>query len=291
MVTYPAMVTARTGLPIMGMIPSINDEFRGKIKTKSIDLSELQTTGSTIKGIVEMEMEIISAPLPDMLRFFSTAAEQYRFVRSNIQASLKNQLADTRSIAVMIASAVRGEGRTTTIFNIALSFCQKGMKVVIVDAELRKPRIHELLGLPLERGLSSYLWDTSVAVEELVIKSPVPNLHVITAGPIPPYPSELIGSQRMDSLISSLKEKYDIVIFDSSPLLPFVDAQELARKVDASIIIAQYRRLSLLKPLSLDKLVEAVNTLRNTGTALLGIVINNVPIRDYKRLRSWYKNI
>jgi receptor protein-tyrosine kinase len=158
------------------------------------------------------------------------------------------------------------------------------MKVVIIDAELRKPRIHLLLQMPLEPGLSSYLSGESVVVEELVVKTIIPNLYLMAAGPTLYNTSELLGSQRMDSLLSSLRENYDIIILDSSPLLPFVDAQELARKVDASIIIAQHGRLSL------DKLTESVDTLRNTGVMLLGIVMTNVPIRDYKRLRIWYED-
>jgi Mrp family chromosome partitioning ATPase len=120
---------------------------------------------------------------------FSNTAEQYRFVRSSIQASLKNQLADTQSKAVMIASAIRGEGRTVTAFNIALSFCQKGMKVVVVDAELRKPMIHKLIGPSLKRGLSSYLSDASVVVEELVAKTIVPNLHKLVSKTKPVFRS------------------------------------------------------------------------------------------------------
>jgi non-specific protein-tyrosine kinase len=165
--------------------------------------------------------------------------ESFRRLRTNILAS-----GDEGSQVVLLTSAKRGEGKSTVSSNLAVTIAQSGREVVVVDCDLRLPTVHKLFDLPNKRGLTNILAG-EVVVDEAIQYSAFPRVQVITSGPLPPNPTELLGSQRMIDLIEQLKSKFDFVVLDTPALLSVADAAVLAPAVDNVILVvaqAQTRR-------------------------------------------------
>ncbi|MCM1990495.1 CpsD/CapB family tyrosine-protein kinase [Oceanirhabdus seepicola] len=162
----------------------------------------------------------------------SVGAEAYRTLRTNIQfSSLDN---DIKSI--LVTSAYPGDGKTTTLSNLAIAFAQTGKKVIVIDGDLRKPRIHRSFEVSNINGVSDVLVgkiDIGDAIKEYN-----ENLHIITCGTVPPNPAEMAGSKAMEKLIEELSLRYDYVLIDSPPILPVTDAQVLSTLVDGTILVA-----------------------------------------------------
>ena len=166
--------------------------------------------------------------------------ESFRRLRTNILAS--EHIGD--SLVVLLTSARRGEGKSTVSANLAVTIAQSGREVVVVDCDLRLPTVHKLFDLPNKRGLTNILAG-EVTLDEAVQYSAYPRVQVITSGPLPPNPTELLGSQRMMDLIEQLKNTYDVVVLDTPALLSVADAAVLAPSVDNVILVvsqAQTRR-------------------------------------------------
>ena len=205
----------------------------------------------------------------------SPISEQYRTLRTNIQyASVDKELK-----TIMITSPNPGEGKSTTIANLAIVFAQQGKKVLLVDTDLRKPTIHYTFHLLNTVGLTNVLMKQSV-LGEAIQQTPITDLFILTCGTIPPYPAELIGSSMMSQLIERLKVDFDIVLFDTPPLLAVTDAQILANKCDASILVVKSGSTEK------DGAIRAKEILLNSSSRLLGAVLNNKKMKD-----SQYQNI
>src|SRR3990172_6739244 len=162
----------------------------------------------------------------------SPAAEAYRQLRTNIQFSSLDRPLKT----LLVTSTNPEEGKSTTLANLAITIAQTGSKVLIVDCDLRRPSIHSIFGIKNNVGLTSAMVDTSLAnlpAQDVGI----PNLSVLTSGPLPPNPSELLGSQRMQELMAKLRESADYVLFDSPPVLAVTDAAVLASKLDGVLLV------------------------------------------------------
>jgi len=157
--------------------------------------------------------------------------ESFRRLRTNILAS-----GSDGSQVVLLTSAKRGEGKSTVSGNLAVTIAQSGREVVIVDCDLRLPTVHKLFDLPNKRGLTNILAG-EVTLEDTIQGSNFPRVQIITSGPLPPNPTELLGSQRMIDLIDLLKEKFDFVILDTPALLSVTDAAVLAPAVDNVILV------------------------------------------------------
>lgn len=157
--------------------------------------------------------------------------ESFRRLRTNILAS-----SSSGAQVVLLTSAKRGEGKSTVSGNLAVTIAQSGREVVVVDCDLRLPTVHKLFELPNKRGLTNILAG-EMNLEECIQDSPFPRLRIITSGPLPPNPTELLGSQRMLDLIEQLKETFDFVILDTPALLSVADAAVLAPAVDNVILV------------------------------------------------------
>jgi capsular exopolysaccharide synthesis family protein len=193
----------------------------------------------------------------------SPISEQYRTVRTNVQfASVDNPIH-----SMIVTSSGPSEGKSTTTANLAIVYAQQGKKVLLIDADLRKPTIHYTFRLDNLRGLSNVLVGER-SLEEVVHESDVPNLDVISCGPIPPNPSELLGSQKMRSMLEYAKEKYDIIIFDTPPVLAVTDAQILANFVDGSILVIRSGHTEI------EAATKAKEALEPAQAKLLGTVLN-----------------
>ncbi|MFS0637351.1 CpsD/CapB family tyrosine-protein kinase [Mesobacillus foraminis] len=163
----------------------------------------------------------------------SPISEQYRTIRTNIQFSSIDEELKT----IMVTSSGPGEGKSTTASNLAVVFAQAENSVLLVDADLRKPTAHYTFNLTNTFGLTTVL-AKQISLEEAANNTNIPNLSVLTSGPIPPNPSELMGSVGMERFIKEAKESYDIIIFDTPPVLAVTDAQVLANKCDGTILVA-----------------------------------------------------
>ncbi|PGZ57896.1 tyrosine protein kinase [Bacillus cereus] len=194
----------------------------------------------------------------------STIAEQYRHIRTSIDfASVTN-----KKRSLVITSVNPGEGKTTTASNLATVIAQQGKRVLIIDADLRKPALHQVFQVNNILGLTNVLTGNKT-FEKCIQKTIVPNLDFLPCGPIPPNPVELLGSQAMKILITDINKDYDLVIFDLPPILPVTDAQIMANQCDLSILVLRSQHTEK------KEAIKAKTLLDNTNSKLLGVILND----------------
>ncbi|BAC14856.1 CpsD/CapB family tyrosine-protein kinase [Oceanobacillus iheyensis] len=204
----------------------------------------------------------------------SPISEQYRTIRTNLQFASVDS--DLRSI--LLTSAGPSEGKSMTTANLAIVYAQQGKRVLLVDADLRKPTIHYTFRLDNLRGLSNILVGET-SLRDAVESSDVENLDLISCGPIPPNPSELLGSKRMQFFIEEAKQSYDIVIFDMPPVLAVTDAQVMSNFVDGTILVVRSKQTEN------DAANRAMEALQSVNANVLGAVLND---RDKKDANYYY---
>lgn len=191
-------------------------------------------------------------------------AEQYRTIRTNIQFSGADQ--DIKSL--ILTSSGTAEGKSTTASNLAAVYAQQGLKVLLIDADLRKPTVHYTFRLENHAGLTNVLTRQST-LGQAVQETEVRDLYVLTSGPIPPNPSELLASNQMEELLKEMKQQFDMVLFDTPPILAVADAQILANQVDASILVVSSGKTDK------ETALKAKELLVHAKSKLLGAVLNN----------------
>ena len=196
----------------------------------------------------------------------SPVAEAYRTLRTNIQFSN----IDGNLQTICVTSSGPGEGKSTTISNLAETFAQAGNRVAIIDCDLRKPRLHRIFKLTNTKGVTTLLSGQS-EIED-VIQVAGSDLTVITSGPIPPNPSELLGSKRMKDLLEVLKKRYDIVLIDAPPVGLVTDAAILSAIVDGIILVVASGKTDI------DGAKRAKKLLENVGARILGVTMTMIPV-------------
>lgn len=195
----------------------------------------------------------------------SPVSEKYRTLRTNIRFAMAGKTLQT----LVVTSSGPSEGKSTTSANLASVFAQTGQKVLLVDADLRKPVVAKTFDLPNDTGLSVYLSDPSVHVEEVVQPSYIlDNMDVVTSGPIAPNPSELLQSNRMNQFLTDLEKYYDVIIIDMPPVLAVTDAQIVSTKVDGTLLVVREDQSSK------QAVKKSVELLRQVDANLLGVVYN-----------------
>ncbi|GIF03989.1 chromosome partitioning protein [Actinoplanes siamensis] len=195
----------------------------------------------------------------------SARAEALREVRTHVQCA-----AATESVKTLaVTSAVPGEGRSSTACGLALLFAEAGQRVLLVDAELRHPRLAAFLGREDSAGLSTVL--TGTATLDQVLQPWGAGLWLLASGRVPPNPSELLSSPRMTELVDEVRKRFDVVIFDCPPLLPVTDAAVVAARADATLLVVRAHRTTSAQ------VTQAVRALRAVNANLLGCVLNMVP--------------
>jgi len=226
--------------------------------------------GETLLGVVPEieEDDEVGSDNKDLISHLdggSTVSEAYRAIRTSL--SFSSRANDTKSI--VISSAVPGEGKTITAVNLATVLGQVGERVLLVDADMRKPRLHRSLHLPNSRGLSTFLVEQS-ELNDIILPTCVPNVDVVVSGPTPPNPSELINSDRMTDFLAQCKQRYDRVIIDTPPVMAVTDSRLTAAKADGLIHVIRAGKTEKRYVKQAKKHFETV------GARVIGAVLNNV---------------
>ncbi len=195
----------------------------------------------------------------------SPISEAYRTLRTNLDFAGLDRALKT----LVVTSAGVGEGKTTTLANLAVVSAQAGRRVILVDADLRRPTLHRIFGLPNEMGLTTMMRDEEALAAPPLQATGVEGLSVLTSGPLPPNPADLMGSRRMEEVIAALSERADQVLFDTPPVVAVTDAAVLATKVDGVLLVigaGKTRR---------DQARAAVQRLEQINARLVGAVLTN----------------
>lgn len=235
-VKSPDDAESKLGLPIIGMIPLIASADK-PIETVLLD------------------------------EHSSSFSESFKAIRTAIILSS----AEKPPRKILITSSVPGEGKTVTSINLAIAIAQSGYKVLLIDADLRKPRIHKVFAFDNSKGLSTYLAGASNA--DILKDSPVSGLSVITSGPLPPNPSELLSSKRMSEMLDLYAEMYDFIICDSPPVLTVADSLILSKLLDSTILVTR------ADVTTYENAKKCIKSLASVNAHILGIGINAVDIK------------
>lgn len=244
----------------------------------------LDTSVKTMEDVEDLLGVPVLAIIPKNVRLLhkelgdTPDAEAYRILRTNIEFNRKSPGANT----ISLVSGGPGEGKSTTLANLAFICAQGGYSSLIVDADLRRPVQHELFDVPNQIGLTNYL-TAETPLEKVIVPTGVENLSILPSGVLPSDAVGILNSQRMSDLVAELKLRYDIVLFDSPPMLGVSDASVLASEVDQTIIVVQHRRF----PRAM--LTRVKQAIISVGGTILGVVLNNVDLKHDQNY-SYYTN-
>jgi capsular exopolysaccharide synthesis family protein len=260
----PEDVEKLVGLPSLGIIPFLSADG---LKKKSDPYGSYRSYGTEGDKPGEAVPEVREIELINHLYPKFSIAEDYRTVRTSILFSH----ADSAPKTICFTSTLPQEGKTATISNLAVSFAQLEGKVLLVDADLRKPRLHKVFNLRNVNGLSSYLAGKN-SFEEVIQMTSIDNVWTIPSGPHPPNPAELLNSKRMKELLALAKDKFNIVLLDTPPVLAVIDPVIVSSLVDSTVFVVRAGKTTR-RPL-----VRAVEEIRKSKADIIGVVFNEVKI-------------
>jgi capsular exopolysaccharide synthesis family protein len=287
-VTHPATVPGSPTSPkttlnlIIGLLAGLliglglailRETLDTRVRTTT-DVAE--TSGAAILAAVPSDKKTAANPVAGRGSDYSPRAESYRQLRANLQYIA----VDHPPRVIAVSSAVSGEGKSVTAINLATTLADAGLRVFLVDADLRRPSVARYLGLPNGAGLTSILAGKAQVAD---VMQPVGgNLVVIASGPIPPNPAELLASTQFRNLLRELQDMVDYVVIDSAPLLPVADGREVGVAADICLLVTQAGRTNR------DQLKQAVAALHGVDAKLGGVVINMVSSRDSGTYYDYY---
>lgn len=215
----------------------------------------------------------------------SPISEIFRALRTNIQ--FMNRLGKAQTI--LFTSTVQAEGKSWVSSNLASTFAQTGKKVIIVDADMRKPRQHKIFSCRMYLGLSNYLSGINelgeletIDYRDCIKKTEIENLYIFPSGNIPPNPSELLLSEKLELLIKNLENEFDVIIFDGAPCLLVTDSTIISRMVDTTILVASSKYTKI------DDLKLAKKRIKDVGGKIAGVVLNRVEMSSKKYSDKYY---
>ncbi|MEA2538585.1 MAG: tyrosine-protein kinase [Chloroflexota bacterium] len=271
------MLAAIVGLFVAGAIVLVGNAMNDTVRDPDdiADAVDLPTLGTIVRdGFVRGSSHGLTA----LTQPRSPTTEAYRSLRTNLEfASLETPL---RSL--LVTSSGPEDGKTDTAANLAIVFAQAGWRVLLIDADLRKPSVHTLFGVPNQRGLTTLLSDDELRIEGLIRRTDQDRLRILTSGPVPTNPAEIVGSPRMRALIVALAEQHDLVIVDSPPLQMVADPAILSSYLDGTVLVVGLGRS---RRGAVRRGVEALN---RAHARVLGVVLNGLSERDYSDYQSYY---
>lgn len=200
----------------------------------------------------------------------AVVSEQFRTIRTNIQFSM----VDTDLKTIAITSAGPSSGKSVIAANLAATFANDNKKVLLVDADLRKPTVHKTFKVKNNEGLTTLLTDKNAHFSDTIFRTHTDGLYILTSGAIPPNPAELLASKRMQEIKADMEEYFDLVIFDLPPVLAVTDAQVMASKVDGTIFVAPKGRVNK------DQMIQSRELLNKVNANVLGAILNRVEKSD-----------
>ncbi len=258
----------RKGLTILGIIPSIGAERydKKKVKKGKRGIGTVGQNGLNGKQEAErLQRRLITHEDPK-----SPVSEAYRSLRTSLMYSTAGE----QIKSILVSSPGPGEGKTTTIANLAITYANLGKKTLLLDTDLRRPVIHRVFNVNRDPGITHYLSGATDDFNSLVKKTEIKNLYVVPAGVIPPNPSELLGSERMRKLVAMLEENWDMVLFDSPPLVAVTDATMVSKEIDRIVMV--------VKSGGTDKgaFNRTLLALQNVEAPLGGVVMNAVTSKN-----------
>ncbi len=248
------------GEPALGVIPNINPkEF-------------LQKYGDN-GHVADLKQLLLTHYAPR-----SSVSEAYRSLRTNLHYF--NHEKPLKSL--LITSTIAKEGKSTIVSNLGIIFSQKGLRTVMIDADLRKPVLHKFFNLDIKNGLTDLIINHDMPVTKAIKKTSIENLHVITAGDIPPNPTDLLESKRMRAIQKGLEAEFDFVLFDSPPIMVVTDAVVLSRILDGVLLIVETKKAKR------DAVRAAKGIIEHVGGRLLGAVLNKARFSRMDHLYGGY---
>ena len=289
------------GLPTLGVVPKFSLEgtnkaysyarkLKGRREPPQLEaaagadgpLGASEATAQSAPFVATVEKAGSPGGIELVTHYFpnSRLAESYRSIRTALLLSS----ADNPVKTIAVTSAMPGEGKSVSVANLAVTLAQSGKTVLVVDADLRRPRQHRMFKVRIRVGLTTY-WTDSVEIKDVIKSTEIPNLFLVNAGPIPPNPAELLGSDKMSRFIRMMSDESDYVLFDLPPMLEISDALVLGAKVDGMVLVVWGDRTSR------EALKKAREKLDMLKVRTLGVIINNVIVppnashyyRDYYR--------
>ena len=264
-------------LPILGTIPDIplDEKQLADIEDqigKEKDKEKLQA--------LAIKKRQMSARLVPQYSPKSPIAEAYRTFRTNT-VSLPPKISGEGRIYLVTSSGPK-EGKSTSSSNLAITLSQMRSKTVIVDCDMRRPMVHNLFFVSRENGLSRFLTTEDVDIHDIIKPSGMENLDIITAGHVPPNPSELLSSKKMDDLFAKLREEYDYIIVDSPPIIAVTDALIIAKKVDHLVLVIRVNSTER------EIIEQAKSLLKNIDVKVAGVVVNGIEVKKYYSGYKYY---
>jgi len=210
------------------------------------------------------------AEQPDLITLInprSPAAEAYRTLRTNLTFAALDKPIET----LVVTSAAPGEGKSTVLANLAVTMAQGERRTILVDADLRRPGLHEIFGIVNDRGLTTMIVEEAALDDPPLIDVGVDNLWLVPSGPIPPNPADILGSRKMEGVIAALKARADVVLFDAPPIIAVTDAAVLGTKVDGVLLVVCAGRTRREHAQRARELLERVHV------RIVGAVLNDAP--------------
>lgn len=273
----PEDVEKLTGLPSLGVIPYLAPDGMKRRKRYGFytkyKYSERKENPGEEKNLPDIkEIEFVNELYPKL-----PVSEDYRTVRTSILLSH----ADAPPKTIAFSSSMPQEGKTATVTNMAVSFSQLDRTVLVIDADLRKPRLHRLFKVKNTGGLSAYLTGR-VPVEDAIFKTSIKNVSLVPSGPIPPNPAELLNSEKMRIFLNEMKKKYDIILLDTPPILAVVDALIVSTLSDCMVFIIKAGKTTRLP------FLRAVEELEQAKTRIIGVLFNEVKLKEKEYYSPYY---
>lgn len=214
--------------------------------------------------------QVNSPGLVSILSPKSIVAEQFRMVRTNLEFSIVDK--DLKSF--LVTSLAPSSGKSTISANLATTFAAQGKKVLLVDTDMRKPTIHKIFKLRNNEGLSTLITSKDAVISDYIEEINIENMFVLTSGATPPNPAELISSKRMEQLIDAMEQVFDLVIFDTPPVLAVADSQIMAGKVDGTLFVL---RKGVDRK---EQIVNAKERMDSVNANVLGAIYNRIEPND-----------